>query len=150
MTPRVPSGCRPLSRIEWRALKRANDSSERPSINLQRALYTIERLESELARLRAPPTAAAVPAVPPTAHPPMPTTKSQSDAAVILSGQNAAKRLLTRLEKSSHESVVGMSRDELTELVTRLDAIAGIAERLHLERATAGSLPADAFPGPVG
>lgn len=72
----------------------------------------------------------------------------QHDAAQILSAQLAAQRLRIRAEHKGG-AVLGMSRDELRELACRLEDVAAIAERMHLERAAAGSLSPDAFPEPI-
>lgn len=72
----------------------------------------------------------------------------QHDAAIIFNADQAARRLLARTSAET-SAVMGMSRDELSALAQQFIAVASIAERFHLERASAGSLSFDAHPGPV-
>lgn len=72
----------------------------------------------------------------------------QADAAQILNAQAAACRLLERT-KAEHRATMSLSRDELSALAQQMLAVATIAERHHLARATVGSLAPDAFGEPV-
>lgn len=74
---------------------------------------------------------------------------TQNEGLRIFQARRAAIRLLDRLDKSKHQSIVGMKRDELAALAKHLDDMGAIAERWHLERSAVGSLPLDAFPGPT-
>lgn len=74
--------------------------------------------------------------------------KQQSEGTQIFFAQRAAERLLHRTD-AERGAVMSMSRDELSTLARQMMAVARIAERHHLERATAASLPPDAFPEPV-
>lgn len=70
------------------------------------------------------------------------------DGARIFQARRAAERLLERTN-AEHAAVMSLSRDELAALAQQMIAVAVIAEDYHIERATAGSLPPDVFPGPT-
>lgn len=72
----------------------------------------------------------------------------RNDAAQIFFAKRAAERLIERAT-AERGDVVQLSRDELAAFAQQALAACTIAERLHLEKAQAGSLPPDAFPGPV-
>lgn len=72
----------------------------------------------------------------------------QQEAAQIFNARRAAERLLARTS-TERAAVLSMSRDELAALAQQMADVSAIAERHHLERATAGSMPSDAFPGPA-
>lgn len=72
----------------------------------------------------------------------------QTDGNRIFFAERAAERLLARTS-AEHGAVMNMSRDELAALAQQMLAVAQIAKRHHLERATAGSLAPEAHPGPA-
>lgn len=76
------------------------------------------------------------------------STTFQAEGARILRAQLAARRLSDRIS-GDRRAALSLSRDELAELALDLETVATIAERHHIERAAAGSLPPDAFPEPT-
>lgn len=74
--------------------------------------------------------------------------RATRNAALILHAQIAAERLIERTQ-SERGAVMSLSRDELRALAEQLRDVSDLASRMHIEKATAGSLPPDSFPGPT-